>query len=205
MQFTKATRQHARLRMALIGPSGSGKTYTALTIATGLGQRIAVVDTERGSASKYAGDLFNFDVLELEQFSPRQYVQAIQAAAQAGYEVLVVDSLSHAWIGKGGALEMVDHVTARMKSSNSFAAWREVTPEHNALVDAILHSPCHVIATMRAKTEYLVEKDERTGKSGPRKVAWPQSSVTASNTSSTWSATWTKKTPWSSRRAAAPR
>jgi hypothetical protein len=167
--FKKATRTQSKLRLGLVGPSGAGKTYTALRIAKGLGEKIAVIDTERGSASKYAGDVATFDVLELEHYSPRSYVEAIRAADAGGYDVLIIDSLSHAWIGKGGALEMVDAEVKRSRSGNSFNAWREVTPEHNAMVEAILQSRCHVIATMRAKTEYVNEVNER-GKTVPRKI-----------------------------------
>lgn len=166
--FQKATRQKAKLRLALIGASGSGKTYTALAIATNLGKRVAVIDTERGSASKYAGT-FEFDVLEPDTFEPQQYIDALHAAAEAGYDVVVIDSLSHAWMGKGGALEQVDNAAKRSQSRNTFNAWREVTPQHNAMVDAIISAPLHVIATMRAKTEYVLEKDDR-GKTVPRKV-----------------------------------
>lgn len=167
--FQKATKKLARLRMALIGPSGSGKTYTAIKVASRLGKKVAVIDTEKGSASKYA-DQFGFDVLELETFGPQQYIAAIKAAGDAGYDALVIDSLSHAWNGKGGALELVDQAAARSKSGNSYTAWRDVTPLHNELIDAILRAKCHVIATMRVKTEYVIEKDEKTGKSSPRKV-----------------------------------
>jgi hypothetical protein len=167
MQFQKATKEQGRLRMALIGPAGSGKTYTALTLAASLGNKVAVIDTERGSASKYA-DKFDFDVLQLETFAPATYVQAIKAAAEAGYDVLVIDSLSHAWTGKEGALEMVDKSAKRSQSGNTFSAWRDVTPHHNALVDAMLQSDCHIIATMRTKTEYVIET--RDGKSVPRKI-----------------------------------
>ena len=168
--FTKATKRQARLRMALIGPSGSGKTYSALAIASAMAPsgKIAVIDTERGSASKYAG-LFAFDVLELDTFAPETYASAIEAAGAAGYDVLIIDSLSHAWFGKDGALEQVDRAAKRSSSQNSFAAWREVTPHHNAMIDAILQCPCHVIVTMRAKTEYVMETNEK-GKSVPRKV-----------------------------------
>lgn len=168
MTFSKASKKKSKLRMALVGPSGTGKTYTALAIATHLGQRVAVIDTERGSASKYA-DIFAFDVLDLETFAPQQYVDALHAAASAGYDVVVVDSLSHAWIGQGGALEQVDNIARRSQSKNSFGAWREVTPQHNAMVDAIVRAPLHVVVTMRAKTEYVLEKDDR-GKTVPRKV-----------------------------------
>lgn len=169
--FHPATKTRARARVALIGPSGSGKTYSALAIAAGLGARVAVIDTERGSASKYAGlpGMPAFDVLELETFAPETYVAAIGAAGSAGYDVLIIDSLSHAWMGKDGALEQVDRAAKRSQSGNSFAAWRDITPKHNALVDAMLASPCHLIVTMRAKTEYVMETNSR-GKQEPRKI-----------------------------------
>lgn len=168
MTFQKATKKRAKLRLALIGPSGSGKTFTGLTLACKLGERVAVIDTERGSASKYA-DRFSFDVLELDTFSPTTYVDAIHEAEKAGYDVLVIDSLSHAWSGKDGALEQVDRAAKRTQSQNTFAAWREVTPQHNAMIDAIIGARMHIIATMRAKTEYVMETNER-GKTTPRKV-----------------------------------
>lgn len=165
--FKKATKTQSRLRLALCGPAGAGKTYTALTVAAELG-RVAFLDTERGSASKYA-DRFSFDVVELEDYHPKNYVEVIKAAEQAGYEVLVVDSLSHAWSGKGGALDLKDKATARSRSGNSYTAWREITPLHNELVDAILGADLHVIVTMRSKTEYILE-DNGKGSKTPRKV-----------------------------------
>lgn len=167
--FQKATKTQSRLRLALVGPSGSGKTYSALAIATGLGKRIAVIDTERGSASKYAG-AFGFDTLQLDTFHPQRYIDAISEAEQAGYDVLIIDSLSHAWIGREGALDLVDAAARRSKTGSTFNAWRDVTPLHNAMIDAILRTRCHVIVTLRTKTEYVVEKDEKTGRSVPRKV-----------------------------------
>lgn len=166
--FKKAEKTQAKLRMALIGPAGSGKTYTALKVAQGLGERVAVIDTERGSASKYA-DLFGFDVLELESFEPENYIAAIAAAEEAGYDVVVVDSLSHAWSGRGGILEFVDREAAKSPRSNSFGVWRHATPKHNRLVDAMLGSRIHVIATMRSKMEY-VQAQGADGKTEIRKV-----------------------------------
>lgn len=163
--FTKATKAKSKARLALIGPSGAGKTYTALRIARGMGGRIAVIDTEHGSAAKYS-DEFEFDTLNLTHHDPMSYVGAIQAAGEAGYDVLVIDSLSHAWMGKDGALEQVDKAAKRTRG-NSYAAWRDVTPKHNALIDAMLASKCHLIVTMRAKTEYATE----TGKDGKMTVA----------------------------------
>lgn len=164
--FKKATKAAAKLRLALIGPSGSGKTYTALKIATSLGKRVAVIDTERGSAAKYA-DEFSFDVVELERFEPLAYCDLIVAGAEQ-YDVIVIDSLSHAWAGPGGVLEFVDAKNGN-GGSNKFAAWRDATPMHNELVNTILAAKCHIIATMRSKMEYVQEKDER-GKVTIRKV-----------------------------------
>jgi len=167
-QLKKATKTQSKLRMAIFGPSGSGKTYSSLAIAKGLGGKIAVIDTERGSASKYA-DKFNFDVIELETFAPQTYAEAIKFIESQGYDIIIVDSLSHAWSGKDGALEQVDKAAKRSNSNNTYTAWRDVTPNHNAMIDAIVGSKCHVIATMRSKTEYVMEQNER-GKMMPRKV-----------------------------------
>lgn len=169
--FKKAVKYKLNGRMAITGPSGCGKTYSALRIAQGLltdGGRIAVIDSERGSAAKYS-DVFDFNVLELSSFEPQKYIEAIKEAANENYQVLIVDSLSHAWFGKGGALEQVDAAASRAKG-NSFAGWKEVTPIQNKLVDTILGFPGHIIATMRSKSEYVLEKNETTGKTAPRKI-----------------------------------
>lgn len=169
MEFRPAVKAKAKLRLAIIGPSGSGKTFTAMSLATGItgGERFAVIDTEHGSASWYA-DKFTFDTLELDNFDPRNYVQAIRKAEAAGYGVIVIDSLSHAWEGEGGALEMADKAAKKSSSGNSYMAWRDVTPHQNALVEAMLGSRAHIIATMRAKTDYMIETVN--GKSVPKRV-----------------------------------
>ena len=165
--FTKATRKTKKLRMSLAGPSGSGKTYTALSLATTLAQvgKIALLDTERGSASLYS-DRFAFDVCELDSFNPENYIKVIHEASEADYSVLIIDSLSHAWVGQGGVLDQVNK-----RGGNSFTdGWGKVgTPLQNRLMDAILTAPMHIIATMRVKSEYVIEPDER-GKSVPRRV-----------------------------------
>lgn len=158
MGFSKATKAAAKLRLGLIGPAGSGKTMTALRIASGLGGRIAVVDTERGSASLYVGERgIEFDVVELDSYEVERFIQAIDDAAGGGYSTLVIDSLSHAWAGKGGILEFVDKANKRNQGGGNFGAWRDATPRHNQLVDAILSAPLHVICTLRSKVEYVVE------------------------------------------------
>ena len=163
--FTKATKSASRLRLGLCGTSGSGKTYSALAIATALGARVAVVDTEHGSAAKYS-DHFDFDVLNLDTFEAEKFTGAIRAAEAAGYDVIVIDSLSHAWMGTGGTLDAVTE--AKRRSRNEFTAWRDPSKQHTELIESILHSRMHVIATMRSKTEYVME--EYQGKKVPRKI-----------------------------------
>jgi hypothetical protein len=162
VEFTKATKARRRARIAITGPGGSGKTYSALQIAKGFGGKIAVLDTERGSASLYSSEV-PFDCVEITSYEVRKYIEVINAAAEAGYTTLIIDSLSHAWSGTGGILDQKD------KKGGDFSAWRTLTPEQNKLIDAILDYPGHVIATMRSKTEYVVEKNDK-GKSAPRKV-----------------------------------
>ncbi len=165
--FQRAQRKKARLRLALCGTSGSGKTYSALLIAFGLGGKVAMIDTERGSGELYS-HLGEYDVCRIEPpFLPEKYVKAIHEAESLGYDTIIIDSLSHAWAGSGGLLEEVDKRKGR---GNDFAAWRDVTPMHNALVDAMLQSTSHIIATMRSKTAYDMVKDEKTGKVKPVKV-----------------------------------
>lgn len=170
LQIRPAQRRKAKLRLGMAGPSGSGKTYSSLLIAQGLRGKIGIIDTEHGSADLYA-DLLpgGYDVLPLTApYTPARYVEAIHALERAGYGVIIVDSLTHAWSGEGGSLDRQGKIAD--KSGNSYAAWRQVTPEHNALVEALLQSPCHIIATMRSKTDYVQEKDDRTGKQVVKKI-----------------------------------
>lgn len=169
-RFTKATRKQLKLRMALCGPTGSGKTKLALLISAYLGKRIGVIDTENRSASKYIGDpgVPDFEVDEKDSFEPQGYVESIKEGERE-FDVLIVDSVTQAWSGRGGALEQVDRAAKRSQSGNTFTAWRDVTPQHNALVDAMVQCRSHLIVTMRSKMEHVLEEDSR-GKKTPRKV-----------------------------------
>jgi len=156
MEFKPAERERAKLRLGIAGTSGSGKSYSSLLIASGLApwSKIAVIDSEHGSTELYA-HLGPYSVLTLEPpYDPDKYVEAIKTAENAGFEVIIVDSLSHAWAGEGGILDQQGKATDAKYKGNSWAAWREFTPKHNALLEAILKSSCHIIATLRTKTEY---------------------------------------------------
>jgi hypothetical protein len=166
MQFTKAVRKKAKLRLALTGPSGSGKTYGALTVAKGLGGRIAVIDSEHGSASLYS-HICDFDTLELAPpYSPERYIQAIKAAEAAGYDVIVIDSTTHEWSGSGGCLEINEQTARARFQGNTWSAWNDTTPRHRAFIDAMLQANAHVIATGRSKTETA----QTEGPNGKKKV-----------------------------------
>ena len=167
--FRRAERRKAKLRLAITGPAGSGKTYGALLVAKGLGGRIAMIDTENNSGDFYA-DLCEYDVsLITAPYDVRKYLERIHEAEEAGYDTLIIDSLSHAWSGEGGLLDIQGRLADSSKSGNSFAAWRQVTPWHNKLINMILTSKCHIIATMRSKMDYIQVQNDK-GKTEIRKV-----------------------------------
>lgn len=164
--FKKAERKDIPLRVLLVGLSGSGKTYTALALAAHMGTKVAVADAENDSARKYANELcrcsscrghglrFDFDVVNLNNHSPKSYMDTMRAASVHGYGVLVLDGISPEWDGKGGCLEMVDASRAK----NKYTAWGPVTQAHQSFLQTIRDWPGHVIATCRAK-----EKHETSG------------------------------------------
>ena len=165
--FTQATRTSTKARVALCGPSGSGKTWTALTLAHALGDRIVVVDTEHGSASKYVGvNGWQFKTANPSSFSPKSLTALLAEAAGDGFDVFVLDTWSHYWMGVDGMLDQADR---RATNSNNFSGWKAVRPDEREMIDALLAYPGHVIITLRVKTEWVLEENER-GKKVPRKV-----------------------------------
>ena len=158
--FQRASKRRAKLRCAVFGPSGAGKTYSCLRIATGMGGRIAVIDTEHGSASKYA-DRFTFDTVNLADRTITGYIEAINAARD--YDVLIIDSLSHGW---QELLEEVDRLAKSKYKGNTWSAWNDGTPKQKKLVEGILSFPGHLLATMRSETKWEVA-DAGNGKTKP--------------------------------------
>ena len=166
IQIRKAKRSATKLRLLLTSPSGGGKTYSALLLAKGLGGRTVVIDTEEGSSDLY-DTLHEFDVVDLKPpFTPERYIEAITAVQDAGYDVIVIDSVTHCWSGKGGCLELVDDIAKAKFRGNTWSAFSEITPRWRAFVDAILRSSAHVICTGRSKTETAQVDDH-----GKKKVA----------------------------------
>lgn len=166
LAFQKAEKRKTKLRLAIYGPSGSGKTMTALRLAKGMGGAVALIDSERGSASKYA-DRFEFDVVNLTNKTIEGgYIPTMNLAGVAKYPVLIVDSLSHGW---QELLEEVDLIAKTKFRGNTWSAWSEGTPKQRKMISAILEYPGHVICTMRSDTAWEQEKDNH-GKIKPVKV-----------------------------------
>lgn len=165
MAFQKAKKEQIWAKILLNSPSGGGKTYSALRLATGMarkcGSRVAAIDTENKRIRYYANE-FDFDDLQLDApYSPEKYIKAIDEAVDAGYKVLVIDSLSHEW---SFCLDLVNS----MPGTNSYTKWKTVTPRHDAFKEKILQAPIHIIATVRGKDEYVLE--ESNGKKVPKKI-----------------------------------
>lgn len=172
-----AKREQAKLRIGMSGVSGSGKTYSALLLARGMASswdKIAVIDTESGSASLYEdlvpSDEKRYKTMRLSApFSPMRYVEAIEICEKAEMEVIIIDSISHEWNGTGGCLQLHDQYTEADKRKNSYTAWAKVTPMHDKFINAILQCNAHVITSVRRKQEYEMSKDER-GKTTVQKL-----------------------------------
>lgn len=156
MKLQKAERHQVKLRIGLSGPSGFGKTYSALLLAYGITNdwsKIAVIDTENKSASLYS-HLGDFNVLSLDEpFTPERYIKAIKVCEESDIEIIIIDSISHEWQGKSGCLEIHEQLGGK------FQDWARVTPRHQAFIDAIILSKCHVISTSRSKVDYSLDKD----------------------------------------------
>lgn len=158
MVIKKAERKQAKIRLGFSGPSGSGKTMSALRVGRGMvgaWDKICVIDTEHNSADLYA-HLGDFSTLPLSKpYSPERFIEAIETAERAGFQCIIIDSLSHEWEGPGGILDIVDAMGGKMWH------WKDVTPRHAKLINKILHSPAHIIATLRTKADYAISTDDK--------------------------------------------
>ena len=177
----KAQRKKAKLRLGISGPAGGGKTLGALLFAygiTGDWDDICIIDSENYSGDLYANstkagvEIKEYNIISLAApYTPEKYVSAIRECESAGIKVVIIDSLTHAWAGVGGLLDKKGQIEKSNKPGvNSWTAWRDITPMHNNLVDTILSSKCHIVATLRAKMEHVQEKDPSTGRVVVRKI-----------------------------------
>lgn len=173
MQLQKATRKKVKLRLNISAPSGGGKTYSAILLAKGLVSdlsKVAVIDTENGSASLYE-HLGQFNVIDLTPpFSPERYIQAIDTCLSAGMECIIIDSSTHEWSGTGGCLEANDKLANAKYKGNSWSAWNETTPRHDAFVNKVLQSHVHIITCTRSKMETVMTEDKKVKKVGMKDI-----------------------------------
>jgi hypothetical protein len=170
IQLKKATRKQVKLRLNISAPSGAGKTYSALRMAKGLcgdWSKVAVIDTENGSASLYS-DLGDFNVIDLvPPFRPETYTDALIACVNAGMEVVIIDSTTHEW----ACLIEENELLAQSKfRGNTWSAWSQTTPRHDKFINSILHSPVHVITCTRSKMETIMGDDKKVKKVGMKDV-----------------------------------
>lgn len=172
-QIQKAQRKKAKLRIGVSGPSGSGKTYSALLLARGIASswdKILLIDTENGSGELYS-DLGEYNVITLDApYTPERYIEAIKAGEDAAMDVIIIDSTSHEWEGKGGCLEINERLASAKFKGNTWAAWSETTPRHQKFIAAITSSRCHVITTARSKTDMMQTEDKKIKKVGMKEI-----------------------------------
>lgn len=173
MELSKASRKKVKLRLNLSGASGSGKTYSALLMAYGMTKnwsKIAVIDTENGSASLYS-HLGEFNVLDLTPpFAPERYIEALTLCEKSGIECVIIDSSSHEWSGTGGCLEMNEKIAQAKYKGNTWSAWSDTTPRHEAFVNKVLHSNMHVITCTRSKMDTIMTDDKKVKKLGMKDI-----------------------------------
>lgn len=169
MQLQKATRKKSKLRLNISGPAGSGKTYSALLMAKGLignWEKIAVIDTENGSASLY-DHLGPFQTIDLQSpFTPERYIEAIDVCIKGGMECIIIDSSTHEWNGPGGCIDINEHLAQSKFKGNTWSAWSQTTPRHDAFVQKVLQCPVHIITCTRSKMETVMTDDKKVKKLG---------------------------------------
>ena len=173
LQLQKATRKKSKLRLNISGPSGSGKTYSALLMAKGLvgdWTKIGVIDTETGSASLYE-HLGDFQAVDLQApYTPERYIEAIDLCVRGGMECIIIDSSTHEWSGQGGCIEINDKLAQSKYKGNTWSAWSQTTPRHDAFVQKVLQCPVHVITCTRSKIETVMTDDKKVKKLGMKDI-----------------------------------
>lgn len=169
----KVSRKKVKLKLNISSPSGGGKTMSSLKLAYGLvgdWDKICVIDTENESASLYA-HLGDFYTLKLESpYTPERYIQKIDECLKEGIECIIIDSAAHEWSGVGGCVEINEKLAQAKYKGNTWSAWNETTPRHNAFVDKILQCNAHIITCVRSKTETVMGDDKKVKKVGMKDI-----------------------------------
>lgn len=173
IEIRKAERKQSKLRIGLSSPSGAGKTYSALLLAKGLvgsWEKVGLIDTETGRGDFYS-DLGGYMIATLQApFTPDRYIEYIDAMIGAGVEVLIIDSISHEWEGKGGCLELNEKLAQAKYKGNTWSAWSETTPRHQKFIESIISAPIHVITTVRNKVDTVMTDDKKVKKVGTKEI-----------------------------------
>ena len=173
MQIRKAERKQSKLRIGLSSPSGAGKTYSALLLAKGLvgsWDKVGMIDTETGRGDFYS-DLGGYTIATMDApFTPEKYIEYINGMVEAGMEVIIIDSISHEWEGKGGCLELNEKLAQAKYKGNTWSAWSETTPRHQKFIDAIVQAPVHIITTVRNKVDTVMTDDKKVKKVGVKEI-----------------------------------
>lgn len=173
MQIRKAERKQSKLRIGLSSPSGAGKTYSALLLAKGLvgsWDKVGMIDTETGRGDFYS-DLGGYTIATMDApFTPEKYIEYINGLVEAGMEVIIIDSISHEWEGKGGCLELNEKLAQAKYKGNTWSAWSETTPRHQKFIDAIVQAPVHIITTVRNKVDTVMTDDKKVKKVGIKEI-----------------------------------
>ena len=171
----QAKRTRRPLKVSMEGLSGGGKSYTALRLAFdmrrhGMGKRIVVIDSENESAGLYAGQMvegerWDFMTVDMpaDKRNPAGYAEAYEWAVGEGYDIIIFDSLSHAW---HGALEQVDQMS---RGGDKMRAWANMSPQQRQMIQTLTDPRAHCIVTMRVKTDFQ-EVEGGNGKKRMQKV-----------------------------------
>jgi hypothetical protein len=171
-----ATRKGVKALVGFYGRSGSGKTFSALLFARGLAGpagKIVLLDSENGRGSIFA-DIVpgGYGVIDLEPpFTPQRYQEAVEAA-EAGADVVVVDSLSHEWVGEGGVLDMQEAELDRMAGDNwgkreacKMASWIKPKIAHKQMIMRLLRCKSALICCLRGEEKtHMLKGDDGKNK-----------------------------------------
>lgn len=188
-QFTEVTRAQSKASIVIQGLSGRGKSGLALMLGYVLAgddwAKVFALDTENKSLNlfegiaSHTGERFGkfkkFDLLRMHGYKPSNYITSKEAAINAGAEVFIQDSISHAWVGAGGILQMVTAAEQANTKVNKFNAWGtpEIVFEKDSIYEMIRDPDIHMISTVRLKEKYEMVTGEGIKSLGEQQIQMP--------------------------------